>query len=453
MESLRALPYSLEAEQAVLGGLLLDNSAWYQVADRLVENDFHLFNHRLIFRAIDELAEKRQPFDVITLSDRLSQKAEIQDTNILAYLGTLANDISSAAGIKAHADIVREKSVLRQLIQTGNEIATSGMSPDGKDIQQLLDEAEQKIFGITDQSARTGEGFIGIKPLLNTTIEQIDQLFDRDDHITGIASGFKEFDEKTAGLQDGELIIIAGRPSMGKTSFAMNIVEYAALDKKICAGIFSMEMPARSLTMRLLSSLGRVDQQRVRTGKLNDDEWPRITSAVSMLSNTRLFVDDSAALSPTELRARARRLKREHNLSLIVVDYLQLMKISGTSENRATEISEISRSLKALAKELSVPVVALSQLNRSLEQRTDKRPVMSDLRESGAIEQDADLIVFIYRDEVYNDDPTDRGIDEIIVARQRNGAVFKTRLTFLGEYTRFDNYTPDVYTSEGLDTA
>ncbi len=453
MESLRALPYSLEAEQAVLGGLLLDNSAWDQVADRLVEDDFHLFDHRLIFRAIDELAEKRQPFDVITLSDRLRQKAEIQDTNILAYLGTLANEISSAAGIKAHADIVREKSVLRQLIQTGNEIASSGMSPDGRDIQQLLDEAEQKVFRITDRSAHAGTSLIGIKSLLNTTMGQIDELHERGDHITGMPSGFKEFDEKTAGLQAGELIIVAGRPSMGKTSFAMNVVEHAALQNKVCALIFSMEMPARALTMRMLSSLGRVDQQRVRTGRLSDEDWPRITSAVSILSDARLFVDDSAALSPTELRARARRLKREHGLSLIIVDYLQLMKISGTSENRATEISEISRSLKALAKELSVPVVALSQLNRSLEQRTDKRPVMSDLRESGAIEQDADLIVFIYRDEVYNEDSPDKGIAEIIVAKQRNGPIFKTRLTFLGEYTRFENYTPDVYTSEGLDTA
>lgn len=446
--SLRTPPYSLEAEQAVLGGLLLNNSAWEKIADKLVEDDFHLFDHRLIFRAINELAEKRQPFDVITLSDLLRQKAEVEDTNILAYLGTLANDISSTAGIEAHANIVREKSVLRQLIQVGNDIATSGISPDGKDISQLLDEAEKKVFQITDRSAQTGQSFSDIKSLLKTTVDQIDELFQRDDHITGIPSGFNEFDEKTAGLQDGELIIIAGRPSMGKTSFAMNIVEYAALSNHACVAIFSMEMPARSLTMRMLSSMGRIDQQRVRTGKLNDDDWPRLTSAVSMLSEAKLFVDDSAALSPIELRARARRLKREHDLSLIVVDYLQLMKIGGTSENRATEISEISRSLKALAKELNVPVVALSQLNRSLEQRTDKRPVMSDLRESGAIEQDADLIVFIYRDEVYNEDSPDKGIAEIIVAKQRNGPIFKTRLTFLGKYTRFESYSPEIYTSE-----
>lgn len=449
-ENLRTPPYSLEAEQAVLGGLILDNSAWDKVADKLNENDFHLFDHRLIFRTIDELVQKRQPFDVLTLSDMLRQKDEISDSNVLAYLGTLAHDTPSAANIQAYAEIVREKSVLRQLVQVGTDIATSGISTEGKDINQLLDEAEQKIFRISDRSAQAGQGFTNIKSLLKTTVEQIDELFERGDHITGIPSGFDEYDEKTAGLQDGELIIVAGRPSMGKTSFAMNIVEYAALRNNACVAIFSMEMPGRSLTMRMLSSMGRIDQQRIRTGKLNDDDWPRLTSAVSMLSEAKLFIDDSAALSPTELRARARRLKREHDLSLIVVDYLQLMKISGTSENRATEISEISRSLKALAKELSVPVIALSQLNRSLEQRTDKRPVMSDLRESGAIEQDADLIVFIYRDEVYNEDSPDEGTAEIIVAKQRNGPIFKTRLTFLGQYTRFENYVPEIYSNESF---
>ncbi len=449
-QSLRTPPYSLEAEQSVIGGLILDNSTWDQVADKINEKDFHLFDHRLIFRAIDELVEKRQPFDVLTLSDVLRQKSEISDTNVLAYLGTLANDTPSAANITAYAEIVREKSILRQLVQAGNEIASSGISPEGKDVNQLLDEAEHKIFNITDHSVQTGQGFRNIKSLLKTTVEQIDELFERGDHITGLPSGFDEFDEKTAGLQDGELIIVAGRPSMGKTSFAMNIVEYAAMRKDASIAIFSMEMPGRSLTMRMLSSMGRIDQQRIRTGKLNDDDWPRLTSAVSMLSEANMFIDDTAALSPTELRARSRRLKREYGLSLIVVDYLQLMKISGTSENRATEISEISRSLKALAKELNVPIVALSQLNRSLEQRTDKRPVMSDLRESGAIEQDADLIVFIYRDEVYNEDTPDQGTAEIIVAKQRNGPIFKTRLTFLGQYTRFENYVPEIYTGENF---
>lgn len=447
-ENLRTPPYSLEAEQAVLGGLILDNSAWDQVADKINEDDFHLFNHRLIFRAIGELVDKRQVFDVLTLSDLLRQRSDIENTNILAYLGTLANDIPSISNIRAYADIVREKSVFRQLVQVGNEIAASGLSPDGKGIENLLDEAEKKIFEITDRSAQSGQGFVNIKSLLKTTVEQIDELYERADHITGVPSGFDEFDEKTAGLQDGDLIIIAGRPSMGKTSFAMNIVEYAALQMKINVAIFSMEMPGRSLTMRMLSSMGRIDQQRVRTGKLKDEDWPRLTSAVSVLSEANLFIDDSAVLSPTELRARARRLKREHDLSLIVVDYLQLMTIGGTSENRATEISEICRSLKALAKELNVPVVVLSQLNRSLEQRSDKRPVMSDLRESGAIEQDADLIVFIYRDEVYREDSPDQGTAEIIVGKQRNGPIFKTRLTFLGQYTRFENFIPEIQTGD-----
>ncbi len=447
-ENLRTPPYSMEAEQAVLGGLILDNSAWDQVADRVNEDDFHLFNHRLIFRAISELVDKHQIFDVLTLSDFLRQKSEIENTNVLAYLGTLANDIPSASNIKAYADIVREKSVFRQLVQVGNDIAASGFSPEGRSIHKLLDEAEQKIFRITDQSAQTGSGFISIKSLMTKTVEQIDELFERADHITGIPSGFDKFDEGTAGLQDGELIIIAGRPSMGKTSFAMNIVEYAALHMKSCVAIFSLEMPGRSLAMRMISSMGRIDQQRVRTGRLNDDDWPRLTSAVAMLSEANLYIDDSAVLSPTELRARARRLKREHGLSLIIVDYLQLMSVSGTSENRATEISEICRSLKALAKELNVPVVVLSQLNRSLEQRSDKRPVMSDLRESGAIEQDADLIIFIYRDEVYNEDSPDRGIAEIIIDKQRNGPRFKTRLTFLGKYTRFENLIPEIQTGE-----
>ena len=447
-DSLRTPPYSLEAEQAVLGGLILDNSAWEKVADKINEDDFHLFNHRLIFRAINELVDKREVFDVLTLTDLLRQKSEIEDTNILAYLGTLANDIPSTSNIKAYADIVREKSVFRQLVQVGNDIAASGLSPQGRDIQLLLDEAEQKIFHITDRSAQSGQGFVNIKALLKKTVEQIDELHERDDHITGIPSGFDEFDEKTAGLQDGELIIVAGRPSMGKTSFAMNIVEYAALKMKINVAIYSMEMPGRSLAMRMLSSMGRIDQQRVRTGKLNDEDWPRLTSAVSVLSEANLFIDDSAVLSPTELRARARRLKREHGLSLIVVDYLQLMTVGGTSENRATEISEICRSLKALAKELNVPVVALSQLNRSLEQRPNKRPVMSDLRESGAIEQDADLIVFIYRDEVYDEESKDKGTAEIIIGKQRNGPIFKTRLTFLGQYTRFENFVPEIQSSD-----
>ncbi len=450
-DRLKVPPHSLEAEQSVLGGLMLDNNAWDQIADRVVEDDFYLYDHRIIFRAIGELAEKNQPFDVVTLSDMLERGKQLNDTgSVLAYLGTLAKDTPSAANIRAYADIVREKSILRQLISTGTDIVDSAFNSEGRDSKELLDTAEQKVFRIADQGAHGKQGFKSIRALLKNTVEHIDMLFEQDDPITGIPTGYNEFDEKTSGLQRGDLIIVAGRPSMGKTSFAMNIAEYAALKKNAAVAIFSMEMPGEQLSMRMLSSMGRIDQHRLRTGRLAEEDWPRLSSAVSMLSEVPLFVDDSAALSPTELRARARRLKREHDLQLIVVDYLQLMSVHGTSENRATEISEISRSLKALAKELSVPVVALSQLNRSLEQRTDKRPVMSDLRESGAIEQDADLIVFIYRDEVYNEDSPDKGTAEIIVAKQRNGPIFKTRVTFLGQYTRFENFVPEIYSNENF---
>ena len=451
-ETLRTPPYSLEAEQAVLGGLMLENESWDKVADKLNEDDFHLFDHRIIFRAIAELAFDNQPYDVVTLSEKIRHSqhaAQLNTNNITAYVVTLAQETPTAANISAYADIVREKSVLRQLAKIGTDIAGSAYQTQGRDSKELLDEAEKKIFEIGDQGAKNLNGFLGIKELLKTTVEHIDELSQRDDPITGLPTGFTEFDEKTSGLQAGDLIVVAGRPSMGKTSLAMNMAEYAVIRRESCVAVFSMEMPSNQLAMRILSSIGRIDQQRMRTGKLNDSDWPLLTSAVSLLSNSKLFIDDSPALSPTDLRARARRLKREHGLSLIIVDYLQLMQITGSSENRTNDVSEISRSLKALAKELNLPVIALSQLNRSLEQRTDRRPVMSDLRESGAIEQDADLIVFIYRDEVYNEDSPDKGTAEIIVAKQRNGPIFKTRLTFLGPYTRFENYIPEIYTNEG----
>lgn len=450
-ESLRTPPYSLEAEQAVLGGLMLENGSWDQIADILVEEDFHIFDHRIIFRAIAELAYHSQPFDVVTLSDKITHSedaAGINTKNVAAYIATLAKETPTAANIEAYADIVREKSILRKLATVATDIASSAYQTQGRDSKELLDVAEKKIFEIGDQGTQRLRGFLGIKELLKTTVERIDELFERDDPITGLPTGFDEFDENTSGLQSGDLVVVAGRPSMGKTCLAMNIVEYAVIRKQASVAIFSMEMPAHQLTMRILSSIGRINQQHIRTGKLTDEDWPRLTSAVSMLSDSKLFIDDSPALSPIELRARARRLKREHGLSLIVVDYLQLMQVTGSTENRTNEISEISRSLKALAKELNVPVIAVSQLNRSLEQRTDKRPVMSDLRESGAIEQDADLIVFIYRDEVYNDDSPDKGTAEIIVAKQRNGPIFKSRLTFLGPFTRFENYVPEIYTNE-----
>lgn len=448
---LKIPPHSIEAEQAVLGGLMLDNRAWEQIADRIAEVDFYRKEHRLIFRSIANLEMAESPFDVVTLSEELEKTHELEAAGGLAYLGRLAKETPSAANIKAYADIVRERSVLRQLIEIGTDIAGSAYNPEGRHSKELLDQAERNVYKIAEQGSRAGKGFVGIKQLLTKTVEQIDYLFEQEGHITGVSTGFSEFDDMTTGLQKGDLVIVAGRPSMGKTTFAMNMAENAAIGQKTPVAVFSMEMPAESLAMRMISSLGRIDQHHLRTGQLTDDDWPRITSAVSILSEAQVFVDDTPALSPTDLRARARRLKREHGLGMIVIDYLQLMQVSGNSENRATEISEISRSLKALAKELEIPVVALSQLNRSLEQRPNKRPVMSDLRESGAIEQDADLIVFIYRDEVYNQDSPDKGTAEIIIGKQRNGPIGTTRLTFLGKYTKFENFIPDVYSSEGYE--
>ncbi|MDX9989305.1 MULTISPECIES: replicative DNA helicase [Thiothrix] len=451
-ESLKIPPHSIEAEQSVLGGLLLsglsnDSSAWDTIADKVVETDFYRQDHRLIFRAIADLAEDSKPLDLITVSEWLKQRNELENAGGFVYLATMAKDTPSAANIKAYAEIVREKSILRQLISVGTGIADSAFNSQGRASKELLDEAEQKVFKIAEHGSKQGQIFKPLKKLLKVTLEHIEELSKINTNITGVSTGYTDLDEMTSGLQKGDLVIVAGRPSMGKTTFSMNIAEYAAAHKKLPTAIFSMEMPAEQLTLRMLSSMGRVDQHRLRTGKLTDEDWPRVATAVKIFSDVPMFIDDSPALSPTEVRARARRLMREHGqLGLIVLDYLQLMQTGAATENRATEISEISRSLKALAKELSVPVIALSQLNRSLEQRPNKRPVMSDLRESGAIEQDADIIIFIYRDEVYNPESPDKGTAEIIIAKQRNGPIGTCRLTFLGKYTRFENYTPDVYT-------
>ena len=610
--ALKVPPHSIEAEQSVLGGLMLDNAAWDQVADLVSEADFYRYAHRLIFRAVGALAEQNNPFDVVTLSSWLRDRGELEPAGGLAYLGELAANTPSAANIKAYATLVRERSVLRDLIRVAGEVADSAFQPEGRDTSALLDHAERLVFEIAERGLRRRAGFRAVKDLLVTVVDRIDALYQRDNPITGVSTGFTDLDGITSGLQASDLVIVAGRPSMGKTSFAMNLAEHALLGDKLPVAVFSMEMPAEQLVMRLLSSLGRIDQHKVRTGKLDPDDWPRLTSAIGMLSERPMFIDDTPALTPTELRARARRLKREHGLGLVVVDYLQLMQVPGTRENRATEISEISRSLKALAKELAVPIVALSQLNRSLEQRPNKRPVMSDLREcvtgdtlvclsdggripvrdlvgqtprvwsldadqrivqaesdrvwsvgvrpvfrvalasgralrataahrllgangwktvsdlrpgdrlavvssvpggsshfrfapsrrtvasyaellqseslrrwaqsdlywdrvvavepdgeeevfdltvpgpacwladgvishnSGAIEQDADLIMFIYRDEVYNEESPDKGTAEIIVAKQRNGPIGTVRLTFLGKYTRFENYSPET---------
>ena len=445
-DRLRVPPHSIQAEQAVLGGLMLENSTWDQVADRVGQRDFYRREHQLIFQAIGALAERGKPFDVVTLAEELDHKGELNAAGGFAYLGALANDTPSAANIRAYADIVREHSVIRQLIRVGTEIADSGYRPEGRRVAELLDGAEQKVFEIAQQKARDSAGFIPIKNLLTKAVNRIELLYERDDPITGVSTGFNDLDDMTSGLQPADLVVIAGRPSMGKTSFAMNIAENVAIKSKLPVAVFSMEMPGESLTMRMISSLGRIDQHRVRTGRLEDQEWPRLTSAVSLLSEAPIYIDDMAALTPTEVRARARRLVREAGgLGLIVIDYLQLMQAPSEGETRATEISIISRSLKALAKELNCPVIALSQLNRNLEQRPNKRPVMSDLRESGSIEQDADIVIFIYRDEVYNEDSPEKGVAEIIIGKQRNGPIGTVRLTFLGQYTKFENFINDVY--------
>ena len=451
LSAVRMPPQSVEAEQAVLGGLMLSAEAFDKVSDIVTEGDFYQYNHRLIYRAIRALAvENRQP-DIVTINGYLDLHNLQEDAGGIHYLGALAEVTPSATNIKAYAEIVRERSVLRQMISVSTDIADSAFDPAGRTSRELLDKAETAVFAIADQTARSGGGFVDTKSVLAGALERINYLYESDSAITGLSTGFDLLDEQTSGLQNSDLIIVAGRPSMGKTTFAMNLAEHAALTADAPVAVFSMEMPAEQLGMRLISSLGRVELQKLRTGRLSEQDFPRITSAITLLNQKRnIFIDDSPALTPTELRAKARRLKREHDgLSLIIIDYLQLMQVSGGGENRATEISEISRSLKALAKELDVPIVALSQLNRGLEQRPDKRPVMSDLRESGAIEQDADVIMFIYRDEVYNpDEETNKGKAEILIRKQRNGPIGAVTLTFLGKYTRFENYTPEVYSGE-----
>jgi replicative DNA helicase len=433
-------PHSVEAEQSVIGGLMLDNRSWDQVADKLRHEDFYKHEHKLLFNAIGKLAAQNKPIDVLTVSDILRETQELDQAGGEVYLFELANNTPSAANIMAYADIVRERSVLRQLIHAANDITDNAFNAKGRSVVELLDTAERLVFSISEQGAR-GTGPQSVKEFLTKTMDRIDTLFHSNNPITGVPTGYHDFDEMTSGLQASDLVIIAGRPSMGKTTFAMNIAEHVVIKSKSPVLIFSMEMPGEAIVMRLLSSLCRIDQLRIRTGKLADEDWPRISSTVSMLSEAPLFIDDTPGLSPAEMRARARRLAKEHGqLGLIVVDYLQLMQVPGHNENRTAEISEISRSLKGLAKELKVPVVALSQLNRGLEQRADKRPIMSDLRESGAIEQDADVIVFIYRDEVYNENTPDKGTAEIIIAKQRNGPIGKTRLTFMGQFTCFENF-------------
>ncbi len=443
-DEIKTPPHSIEAEQSVLGGLMLDNAAWDRLAGNISEADFYRTEHKLIFRAMADLSKRNQPFDVITLADTLKSIKELDNAGGDVYLFELAKNTPSVANIEAYANIVRERSILRQLLGATNEIANLAFNPTGRSSKDILNEAESRVFKIAEQENR-GTGPVDISTLLAAATARIDTLYHSDQEFTGLPSGFTDLDKMTSGFQPGELIIVAGRPSMGKTTFAMNIAECAAIERKQRVLIFSMEMPGEALAMRTMSSLGRIDQNKIRTGKLEDADWPRLTSAVSMLSEVDMFIDDTPAMSPAELWARSRRIVRTHGqLGLIVIDYIQLMSIPGFRENRTAEITEISRSLKALSKELNVPVVALSQLNRSLEQRSDKRPVMSDLRESGAIEQDADVILFVYREEVHKETPENKGKAEIIIAKQRNGPIGKLNLTFLGRFTRFESYTPEV---------
>ena len=445
--ALKLPPHSIEAEQSLLGALLLDNQAFDRVADLVGADDFYRDDHRRIWRHISRLVEATRPADVVTVSESIEASEDKDKTGGAAYLAALAQNTPSALNVRRYAELVRERAVQRRLAQVATEIAESALAPSGKDVGQLLDEAESKIFQIAESGARKDQGLVGISPVLAKVFERIDHLHSQDNpsDITGVPSGFVDVDRMTAGLQPGDLIIVAGRPSMGKTAFALNIAEHVALHPSVGlpVAIFSMEMSSSQLAMRMLSSMAKVDQTRLRTGRLNDEEWSRLTDEIGRLNEARIHVDETAALNALELRARARRMKREYGkLGLVVVDYLQLMSASGHGENRATEISEISRSLKALAKELDVPVIALSQLSRAVEQRNDRRPLMSDLRESGAIEQDADVIFFIYREEVYSPDKEDaKGKADVIIGKQRNGPIGTVPLTFMGRYTRFGNST------------
>lgn len=445
---LKTMPQSTDAEQSVLGGLLIDNQAWFQIADLIVESDFYYRAHALIFRAITSLSAQNIPFDVVTVSDWLEKNQLLSSAGGFEYLVEVVRNTPSAANITTYAEIIRNYSILRQLNRIGIEITESTINLKNQTVSELLEEAEKKIFAIAEQTNKK-RGFLPIRQVLIKAVDKIDELFQKNTSITGISTGYSDLDHKTAGLQPSDLIIIAGRPSMGKTAFSMNIVENVAIGSQLPVAVFSLEMPSEQLAMRLISSLGRIEQQKVRTGRLDDDDWPRLTMAINMLADAKLFIDDTPGLSPSEIRARARRLVREEGqLGLIVIDYLQLMQTSGGKENRVAEISEISRALKILAKELNVPIIALSQLNRSVEHRQDKRPQLADLRESGALEQDADLVMFIYRDEVYNEESPDKGTAEIIIAKQRNGPIGMVRLAFRGQFTRFENFATEQYYSE-----
>ncbi len=449
LDALRLPPHSLEAEQSVLGGLLLDNEAVDKIGDAIADADYYSEAHRLIYQHIVRLISESKPADVVTVSESLASTQKLDYVGGLAYLGALVQNVPTAANIRHYAAIVRERSILRQLAATAGDIADLAYNPMGRSARDVLDQAEAKVLHIAEQGARGQAVFAEIGKLLAEVVDRIEVLFNRDDptDVTGVPTGFSDLDRMTSGLQPGDLVVVAGRPSMGKTAFALNVGEHVALKTGMPVAVFSMEMGAQQLALRLIGSVGRLDQHKLRTGRLANEDWEKLTAAIGQLNEAPILIDDSPALNAIEVRSRARRLQKQYGkLGLVIVDYLQLMQASTTGENRATEISEISRAMKSLAKELKVPVMALSQLNRSLEQRPNKRPVMSDLRESGAIEQDADVILFIYRDEVYNADTQDKGVAEIIIGKQRNGPIGTIRLTFIGEYTRFENFaSPGSY--------
>ncbi|HEY3433231.1 MAG TPA: replicative DNA helicase [Rhodocyclaceae bacterium] len=447
--ALKLPPHSVEAEQSLIGGLLLDNSAWDRIGDVVAESDFYRDDHRRIFGHIRKLVETGRPADVVTVYESIEKSNEVDQTGGLAYLGEIANNTPSAANIRRYAEIVHERAVLRKLVTVGDEIAASALTPAGRDVKDLLDEAEQKVFEIAEAGNKNTQGFVAMPEVLGEVVERIQMLYDRDDpsEVTGTPTGYVDLDKMTSGLQPGDMIVIAGRPSMGKTAFALNIAEYVGVEQKLPVAIFSLEMSGPQLAMRFLSSVGRLDQHKLRTGKLGDEEWDKMTVALGKLHDAPIHIDETGAINATDLRARARRLHRQFGkLGLIVIDYLQLMTSARGNENRATEISEISRSIKSLAKELQVPILALSQLSRKVEERNDKRPLMSDLRESGAIEQDADIIIMMYRDEYYNKETQDKGVAEVIIGKHRNGPTGTVKLTFMGEYTKFMNFaTPGGY--------
>lgn len=450
IEKLKVPPHSIEAEQSVLGSMLIDPESWDKVAELVTETDFYNRSHQTIFRAIVRLLNSNQPIDLITVSEELEKHDELDDAGGFAYLGELAKNTPSSANVASYAQIISERAITRELIGVAHEIAEIGYNPEGRDSADILDLAESRVFEIAERRTGENEGPRDVGSVLGKTIDRLEELVKTNKEVTGVTTGFTDLDKKTSGLQPSDLIIVAARPSMGKTTFAMNLVENAMMAEEKPVLVFSLEMPSEQIMMRMLASLSRVDQTKIRTAQLDDEDWARISNTMAMLKDKdRLFVDDSSGLTPMDVRSRARKLARERGgISLIMIDYLQLMRVPSLSENRTLEIAEISRSLKALAKELEVPVVALSQLNRTLEQRADKRPVNSDLRESGSIEQDADLIMFIYRDEVYHENSEDKGIAEIIIGKQRNGPIGTSRLTFQGQFSRFDNYAGPAMADE-----